>query len=772
MRRFAAVITTLLLLAGAAFAQSAPEGNWAGAIEIPGAPLEVSVTLTQTPTGWEGTIDIPAQGAFGLPLTDVAVWGQDVTFAIAGVPGAPTFTGTLATTDGQDTIQGAFSQSGQQFPFALTRPEAQEGGGAAPAQTTYEDPAGRFSLQVPAGWTTTEEAGGLRVTSTEGGIHVFLIVVPDIVVTPENPSGGPEEAIAQAWTVVRPELSFEPVEVLTPPSQPGVDHTLLVNYDLGDPNVIHQALAQTVGSDVHLMLIEAQLGELQRRNSQLQIVASSYTITAVEEVDLTGVEPRRVTEVVAELEEFIGFAMEGFSVPGAAVAIVQDGEVVYQRAFGEVEAGSGEPLTTITQMMIGSTTKTLTSLLIAQLVDDGTITWDTPVVSVLPQFAVADPELTETITFRNLLCACTGVPRRDLELLFNSAELTAEAIVESLESFEFFTEFGEAFQYSNQLVATAGFAAAAANGAEFGELMAGYEAMLAERVTQPIGMLDTTFSFEEVRARGQHATPHQQAFTSGAYEPIDLSHEEMLIPVAPAGALWSTLEDMGRYLQTVMARGVTPDGERIVSEDNLLVTWEPQVPVSATESYGLGWMVGEYRGLRWIYHGGNTVGFTSEFTFLPDVDVGIVVLTNAQGSNTFNGLVELRLIELLFDQPAEAIAQAEFAIELSQSSLEQARERLQERVQREDAEPFLGTYANAALGTITLEWDEDQLIMDAGEFRTQIRPYLDHLGEFDTHFTYGGAITGLPVELRLGEDGARSVVIGQAGAAYVFEAVE
>lgn len=772
MRLLAALLTTLLLLTGAAFAQSTPEGTWEGAIEIPGAPLAVSVTLAAQTDGWSGTIDIPAQGAFGLPLEDVAVWGQDVTFAIAGVPGAPTFTGTLATTDGQDTIQGAFSQSGQQFPFTLTRSDAQDGAGAAPAQTTFEDPAGRFSLQVPGGWTTSEDGGVLKVTSPEGGMHVFLIVVPDVVVAPEDPSAAPAEAIAEAWTVVRPELSFEPVETLTPPSQPGVDHTLLINYDLGDPNVIHQALAQTVGSDVHLMLIEAPISELQRRNAQLQIVASSYTIAAIEEVDLTGVEPKRASDVTAELEEFIDFAMAGFTVPGAAVAIVQDGEVVYQRAFGEAEAGSGQPLSTTTHMMIGSTGKTLTSLMIAQLVDEGTITWDTPVVQVLPQFAVADPELTQAITFRNLLCACTGVPRRDLELLFNSAELTAEAIVESLQGFEFYTEFGEAFQYSNQLVATAGFAAAAAAGAEFGELMAGYEAMLAERVTQPVGMVNTTVSFAEVRARGQHATPHQQSIATGAFEPIDLRHEEMLVPVAPAGVHWSTLEDMARYLQTVMARGVTPGGERIVSEENLLVTWEPQVPVSATESYGLGWMIGEYRGLKWIYHGGNTVGFTSEFTFLPDVGVGIVVLTNAQGSNTFNGLVELRLIELLFEQPAESVAQAEFAIELAETSLEQARERLQERVELSDAEPFLGTFANPALGTIALEWEEDQLIMDAGEFRTQIRPYLDHLGEFDTHFTYGGAITGLPVELRLDEGGTRSVVIGQGSEAYVFEAVE
>ena len=108
-------------------------------------------------------------------------------------------------------------------------------------------------------------------------------------------------------------------------------------------------------------------------------------------------------------------------------------------------------------MLIGSTTKTMTTLLMAQMVDEGVMTWDTLVTEVLPSFAVADPAITEAITMENLVCACTGVPRRDLELVFNSDELSAEEVVESLETFRFFTDFGEAFQYSNQMVATAGY---------------------------------------------------------------------------------------------------------------------------------------------------------------------------------------------------------------------------------------------------------------------------------------------------------------------------
>src|SRR5690606_25192860 len=140
---------------------------------------------------------------------------------------------------------------------------------------------------------------------------------------------------------------------------------------------------------------------------------------------------------------------------------------------------------------------------------------------VLPQFAVADPELTETMAVRHLVCACSGVPRRDLELAFHYGHLTAEDIVESLRSFEFFTPFGEAFQYSNQLVATGGYVAAAADGAAFGELFEGYAASLERRVLKPIGTNDPTLSIDQVVSRGEYAFPPAPKTTAGRVVRLD-----------------------------------------------------------------------------------------------------------------------------------------------------------------------------------------------------------------------------------------------------------
>jgi CubicO group peptidase (beta-lactamase class C family) len=421
--------------------------------------------------------------------------------------------------------------------------------------------------------------------------------------------------------------------------------------------------------------------------------------------------------------------------------------------------------------MIGSTGKTMTSMLIATLVDDGVVDWDTPVIEVLPRFAVADEALTQSITFRNLLCACTGVPRRDLEFLFSYEELSAEGVVESLRQFEFFTEFGEAFQYSNQLVATAGYAAAAAAGAPYGQLSQGYRAALDDRVLEPIGMHDTTLDFAEVVARGDFATPHQLEIASGEYEPIDVSLEALLTPVEPAGAHWSTAQDMAQYLITELNRGVNPAGGRVVSEENLFVTWQPQVPVSATESYGLGWMVGAYYGLPWIYHGGNTLGFTSEFVFLPEAGVGIAVFANAQGANAFTAVVAARLLELIYDQPSTVIAQSEFQVEQMARMVEEQAGSILDRVPLDEALTYFGAYDNAALGTVSLRLEGGQLLLDAGEWSTQLRPVVGLDGEPEGYVTYGAPITGLSVSLDTGGDGTPRMVVGDGLVQYEFERV-
>src|SRR5690606_22300791 len=149
-----------------------------------------------------------------------------------------------------------------------------------------------------------------------------------------------------------------------------------------------------------------------------------------------------------------------------------------------------------------------------------------------------------------------------------------------------------------------------------------------------------------------------------------------------------------------LALGEAPGGGRVVSEANLRVTWEPQVPVTATDSYGLGWFVGESNGLPLIYHSGNTLGFTADLMLAPSAELGITVFANAQGVNAFTSLVYSHLLDLLYQQPTDSLEQSAFALEQMMQAVTETTDRVLDRTPLTDALELFGSYSNPALGEV------------------------------------------------------------------------
>jgi CubicO group peptidase (beta-lactamase class C family) len=633
--------------------------------------------------------------------------------------------------------------------------------GAAQDSDTYQDPDGRFSVPIPTGWTVEQFDDYATLTDPDGEITITILALD---------ADDPEAAIAAAWEVVEPGFAMEPIQVVP---VPGVEDTIVITYDGGEiTGDVIQAVGQVVDGVGYVMLIRADPIVAQQRQSQINIIFTGFTPTGAEDTSLAGVRPQPFEgAMVADFEAYVAETLELLDVPGATIAIVQDGQIVYRGAFGVTELGGDTPMTPDTRMMIGSTTKPVTTMMLATLVDEGVIDWDTPVVEILPAFAVADPELTPTITVRDLVCACTGVPRRDLELLFNGDDLTAEDVVASLASFEFYTPIGEAFQYSNQMVATAGYAGAASVHGDDLDLHDAYVDEVTDRVLDPIGMTDSTFSFDEVLAAGDYAMPHGLNL-DGAYVPMPVDQERWVTSIAPSGGLWSTVDDMSRFMLTQIGHGVAPNGTTVVSAANLEQTWEPQVPVDATISYGLGWFVDDYKDQPMMHHGGNTLGFTSDLAFLPEAGIGIVVLTNGQVTNLFNEAVRYRFIELVFEQEPEYQAQVE-AIVQGQADLPEPDTGVPVTAATPSASPiagepggdadgFAGAYVNDALGTVTLEVEQGRLYLDAGEFRTELRSMPDAAEGGLSYVMADPPMASLPVVLR--HDGEIPVVIVGTGA--------
>jgi CubicO group peptidase (beta-lactamase class C family) len=459
---------------------------------------------------------------------------------------------------------------------------------------------------------------------------------------------------------------------------------------------------------------------------------------------LTGIDPLPLTgERRAQFEAYVSDALLRYGVPGASLAVVQNGDVVYLNGFGVTEAGSTRPVTPDTLMMIGSVTKTMTTMLAASLVDDEELVWDTRLVDLLPGFVAGDAAMTERLTVRDALCNCVGLPGPNIELYFGAGARTPDDVVTALAGVPPSAPYGERFVYNNLLVAAGGFALGVAAGGGADDVGLAYDVALRERVLGPIGMTRSTFDQEAVLADGDYALPHAVDL-SGELRALPLGAERWVHPVRPAGALWSSAREMARYLQTELADGVAPGGTRVVSTENLGQTWEPGVAVpniyggpsemAATMSrYGLGWLTGQYRGLRILSHAGGTSGFTAELAFLPEANLGIVILANSFSLRpiplAFQYAVQFRLFELLFGQPAE------FDLALAQAA--SARPALAfTDLDRAAVAPYLGRYAHPELGEATVALRGDRLVLTSAEVSSELRPRLDADGGATTYMLH------------------------------------
>lgn len=489
------------------------------------------------------------------------------------------------------------------------------------------------------------------------------------------------------------------------------------------------------------------------------------TPQALAQADLAGVAPLPLTgERRAAFEAYVADALHRFGPPGAAVAVVQGGAVVYAQGFGVKKIGGGDPVTADTQFMIGSVTKSMTSTMAATLVD-GWLSWDTPITRLLPAFSVADPQLTERLTVADAFCACTGVPGRDADLIFTFQALTPDGVVAQMAGFPLTAPFGERYQYSNQMYAVGGYAAARAAGAAPDDLRGGHEAAMRERVLNPVGMTRSTFAQDDVLGGDDYALPHATDL-DGETRPFPLLADEGFVtPVAPAGALWSSARDMARYVQTELGEGVAPDGTRVVSAENLARTRTPRVAippppdtppvaVEATQHYATGWYGGAYHGQPLISHSGGTLGFAAEVAFLPEADLGVVILTNGgAGAAPFILAVQFRLFELLFDEPPEIDALIRQTLREQGAELAALRARLRPADPAAVA-PYVGRYANPALGEVALGLEDGMLVLEAGEVRSELQSLLDEEGQTASYVFVDPPLNRPDVSVTFGEDGA------------------
>jgi CubicO group peptidase (beta-lactamase class C family) len=430
------------------------------------------------------------------------------------------------------------------------------------------------------------------------------------------------------------------------------------------------------------------------------------------------------TQKADSLDVFIKSALTTAKVPGATVAVVVNNQIVFERAYGVRDTGTGSAVNTTTQFPIASVSKPITAMMMATVADAGNVTWNTKAQSVLPSFRVASANASSKITIRNLFCNCTGAPRFDFDYIYRATKLTPNNIISQVAKYTTDATFGQRFIYSNQMVATGGWIATAAAAGNANNLEDSYNIELERRVLAPIGMSNTSASQSAVWARGNYATSHPYDFTYTSI-PQPRDGERAIDAVGPAGALWSTAGDLARFSITQLRRGIAPNNQRVVSEANLTETWKPQVSVSSTTQYGLGLYITSSNGRRVLLHGGNGLGVTSEIAFLPDHGVAVVVLSN-RGSTQFNAYVRTKALRELFDESSAELSAALFgAVTTEKNNLAATLNQLVP-IPAAEQQKFIGTWNHPILGQVTTTVAGDLVRYNAESFTNRLAKFVQN----------------------------------------------
>ncbi|MDQ7093534.1 serine hydrolase [Desulfosporosinus sp. PR] len=333
------------------------------------------------------------------------------------------------------------------------------------------------------------------------------------------------------------------------------------------------------------------------------------------------VSPEKVLETI---QEYIKSSLDEFHIPGTAVAVVKDDDIIFLEGFGKRDIEHELPVTPDTLFAIGSSTKAFTTMSVGILVDDGKLDWDKPVATYVPEFKLQDQYASENATLRDLATHRVGLPRHDL--VWYKAPLSRAEIVLRLSHLAFSKPFRTTFQYQNMMYLTLGYVVEKIS-------KQSWETFVRTRILDPLGMKRTNFSVNELQHDNNFAKPYKvvkQTIKETSFANID--------SIGPAGSINSSVREMAQWVRLHLNNG-NFQSNQLISENNLKQMHSPHISTGPSQdgrilfpSYGLGWFTEVYRGHHLVQHGGNIDGFTALVAMVPRENMGIVILSNQEHS--------------------------------------------------------------------------------------------------------------------------------------------
>jgi len=609
---------------------------------------------------------------------------------------------------------------------------------------------------APKDWSIQVKGPATILEAPEGDSWVALVDVQ---------AKGPDEALAAAWQAYKPDAKW-PLKVSNDlPDKDGWSRRRYYEYQTS-PNEKRGVGAIVYYSESGWTVVINDLADAvaEKRGAQVALVFGRLLPKGYSRESFAGKKAHTLDQArTAELGRFVEQGQKELGIPGVSLALVQDGKVVFADGFGVKElGGTGKP-DGDTSFMVASNTKAMTTLLLARLVDEHRMSWTTPVTTLLPGFRLGNADTTQSVLVKHLICACTGMPRQDLEWIFEYGNMTPESSLALLGTMQPTSKFGELFQYSNLMAAAAGYTGAHVLYPRM-ELGAAYDRAMQSYVFEPLGMKSTTFNSKRAFA-GNHATAHTQdadGMTTKAMTAIN----DAVIPVRPAGGAWSSVRDMLKYISMELAEGKLPDGTTYVSKEPLLERRAPQVYIDKDDSYGMGLMVDRTYGIPVVHHGGDLTGYHSDMIWLPEQNVGAVILTNADPGWLLRTRLRRKLLEVLFDGHPEAESLLAADAKSFYSELAAERKLLTIPAEANESDKLGKHYVNASLGEIAVTRSGASTFFDFGEWKSEVGSRKNPDGTISFITTVPGA---MGFEFVVGSGPKRTLTIRDAQHEYVFD---
>jgi len=413
----------------------------------------------------------------------------------------------------------------------------------------------------------------------------------------------------------------------------------------------------------------------------------------------------RIEEIIPFFDNYVQDNMEKWMIPGMAVGIVADGELVFSKGYGVKDIDLDEAVTPETIFQIGSTSKAFTAFLMGQLIDEGKINWKDRVVDHFPEFQMYDPWVTSNFLIEDLMAQHSGLPpySGDLASILN---FSRDEIIEKIRLIPPENTFRTDFAYQNNLFLVAAKIIENSTGLS-------WEENVKRKIFDILGMDESSNTAEDYRRTGNFSMTY--GFYDNEITKLEFDGNLFKFPYVygPAGGINSNIIDMSKWLALQMNVG-SIDENILLSEEQYNFLHRPATLIGSDDSkimfYCQAWIYEQRRDYKVYWHNGGTIGCKTMVAYLPDDDLGIIVLSNLGGTE----LPDL-LAYVLFDLYKGKKFQDYSAVYLKSLMESLGEEGVEESTKISPALPlenYTGYYYNEFLGTVSINNDEDHLIMN------------------------------------------------------------